>query len=72
MTQAILRQADEKQPPVRLLIGSDAVALAAAAAAVRAAENARWKALSVSTDYDAGRRRSCERRRALGWRAQRP
>jgi len=51
VAQAILRLADEKEPPVRLLVGSDAVRLAAAAAADRAAEDARWKALSESTDY---------------------
>jgi NAD(P)-dependent dehydrogenase (short-subunit alcohol dehydrogenase family) len=53
VAQAILRLADEKQPPVRLLVGSDAVRLAAAAAAQRAEEDARWKALSESTDRDA-------------------
>lgn len=52
VAQAILQLADEKQPPVRLLIGTDAVFLAAAAAAERGEEDARWKALSVSTDYD--------------------
>ena len=51
VAQAILRIADEKDPPVRLLVGSDAVQLAAVAAAARAEEDARWKALSVSTDY---------------------
>lgn len=49
VAQAILRIADEKQPPVRLLLGTDAVR---AAAADRAAEDARWKDLSVSPDYD--------------------
>jgi NAD(P)-dependent dehydrogenase (short-subunit alcohol dehydrogenase family) len=52
VARAILRLADEKQPPVRLLLGSDAVALAAAATAARAEEDARWKALSLSTEYD--------------------
>ncbi len=52
VAQAILRLADEPQPPVRLLLGSDAVHAAAAAAAERAAEDARWNALSVSSDYD--------------------
>ncbi len=50
VAQAILHLADERQPPVRLLIGSDAVSGAAAAAAARAEEDARWEALSVSTD----------------------
>ena len=52
VARAILRLAEEKQPPVRLLLGSDAVRAAAAAAAERAAEDARWKTLSESTDYD--------------------
>jgi NAD(P)-dependent dehydrogenase (short-subunit alcohol dehydrogenase family) len=53
VAQAILRLAGEKQPPVHLLLGSDAVAVAAASAAQRAEEDARWRALSVSTDFDA-------------------
>jgi len=52
VAQAILRLADEEEPPVRLLLGTDAVFGAAAAASERAAEDARWKELSVSTDYD--------------------
>jgi NAD(P)-dependent dehydrogenase (short-subunit alcohol dehydrogenase family) len=50
VAQAILRLAEENQPPVRLLLGSDAVHTAAVASTERAAEDARWKALSVSTD----------------------
>jgi len=52
VAQAILRLAEEKRPPVRLLLGSDAVSLAAAAAVERAGEDARWRALSLSTDFD--------------------
>ena len=52
VAQAILVLADEKQPPVRLLVGSDAVGIAAIAAAQRAEEDAQWKALSLSTDDD--------------------
>ena len=52
VAQAILRLAGEKQPPMRLLLGTDAVALAAAAASERADEDARWRALSVSTQRD--------------------
>jgi len=52
VAQAILQLADEKQPPVRLLLGSDAVAAAAAAGTHRADEDARWRALSITTDYD--------------------
>jgi NAD(P)-dependent dehydrogenase (short-subunit alcohol dehydrogenase family) len=49
---AILRIASEKKPPRRLLLGSDAVFLAGVAAAERAEEDAKWKALSLSTDFD--------------------
>jgi NAD(P)-dependent dehydrogenase (short-subunit alcohol dehydrogenase family) len=52
VAQAILQLAEQNQPPVRLLLGSDAVQMAEVAAAERAAEDARWKALSVSTDHD--------------------
>jgi hypothetical protein len=52
VAQAILRVAAEAQPPVRLLLGGDAVSAAAAAAARRAEEDARWKAVSLSTDRD--------------------
>jgi NAD(P)-dependent dehydrogenase (short-subunit alcohol dehydrogenase family) len=52
VAQAILRLANEKQPPVHLLLGSDAVRIAADAAAQRAEEDARWKALSLSTDRE--------------------
>jgi len=51
VAQAILRLSTEEQPPVHLLLGSDAVAVAGAAAAQRAEEDARWRALSVSTDF---------------------
>jgi NAD(P)-dependent dehydrogenase (short-subunit alcohol dehydrogenase family) len=51
VAQAILQLAEEKEPPVHLLLGSDAVAVAGAAAAQRAQEDARWRALSVSTDF---------------------
>lgn len=52
VAQAILLIAQEKQPPVHLLLGSDAVAVAAAAAKQRAEEDARWRELSVSTDLE--------------------
>ena len=48
--QAILEIASAKEPPLRLLLGSDAVFLAGAVAAARAAEDAKWKPLSLSTD----------------------
>jgi NAD(P)-dependent dehydrogenase (short-subunit alcohol dehydrogenase family) len=50
--QVILRIASEKEPPLRLLLGSDAVFLAGVAAAKRAEEDAKWKAISLSTDFD--------------------
>jgi NAD(P)-dependent dehydrogenase (short-subunit alcohol dehydrogenase family) len=50
--QAILEIASAKEPPLRLLLGSDAVFLAGVVAAARAAEDARWKPLSMSTDYE--------------------
>lgn len=50
VAQAILKLAEEKEPPKRLLLGSDAVKGAAAALAERAKEDERWKWLSVSTD----------------------
>ena len=52
VAEAILRLAEEKQPPLHLLLGSDAVSIAAAALAARAEEDARWKSLSLSTDHD--------------------
>jgi NAD(P)-dependent dehydrogenase (short-subunit alcohol dehydrogenase family) len=52
VSAAILRLASEKEPPLRLLIGSDAVFLAGIFAAARAREDAKWQALSVSTDFD--------------------
>jgi NAD(P)-dependent dehydrogenase (short-subunit alcohol dehydrogenase family) len=54
VARAILQLANEKRPPVHLLLGSDAVSVAAAALAARAEEDARWKTLSLSTDHDGG------------------
>ncbi|MFY2562544.1 oxidoreductase [Corallococcus terminator] len=50
--QAILKIADEKHPPLRLLLGSDAVFLADVIVQERTAEDSRWKPLSLSTDID--------------------
>ena len=52
VARAILRLADEEQPPVHLFLGSDAVSVAAATLATRAAEDERWRTLSLSTDHD--------------------
>ena len=40
------------EPPVRLLLGSDAVQYAAVVARARAAEDEKWRYISVSTDHD--------------------
>ena len=52
VAQAIVRIASEKRPPLRLLLGSDAVFLASVFSAERAKEDAAWKQLSLSTDFD--------------------
>lgn len=49
---AILQVASMSEPPLRLLLGSDAVFLAGAIAAARAGEDAAWRTLSLSTDVD--------------------
>jgi len=51
--QAILKVAAMAQPPLRLALGSDAVAAIANADQVRLAELERWRALSISTDFPA-------------------
>jgi NAD(P)-dependent dehydrogenase (short-subunit alcohol dehydrogenase family) len=52
VARAILTVAAAPEPPVRLLIGTDAVFLAGLFAQQRADEDARWKALGSSTDAD--------------------
>jgi NAD(P)-dependent dehydrogenase (short-subunit alcohol dehydrogenase family) len=52
MSRAVLRITQEARPPVRLLLGSDAAWLAPLYAQARAAEDATWHELSVSTDLD--------------------
>lgn len=47
----ILRIAGEKEPPVRLLVGSDAFKQGTELLRARLKEDERWKALSVSTDF---------------------
>lgn len=49
--QAILQLAAMPQPPLRLALGSDAVAAIEAADGRRREELERWRALSVSTDF---------------------
>lgn len=52
IAQVILRITEEPDPPVRLLLGSDAVWLAPQIAGARAAEDAKWRQFSLSTDRD--------------------
>lgn len=49
---AILRIVREPSPPLRLLLGTDAVFLASIVAEARAAEDARFRELAMSTDFD--------------------
>jgi NAD(P)-dependent dehydrogenase (short-subunit alcohol dehydrogenase family) len=46
------------QPPLRLLLGSDAVRIAGESAQARAAEAAEWAAVSRSADFGAGSQRA--------------
>jgi NAD(P)-dependent dehydrogenase (short-subunit alcohol dehydrogenase family) len=52
LARAILRVSEEVDPPLHLLLGSDAVFLAGAILERRRQEDERWKALSMSTDFD--------------------
>ncbi|MFE9188288.1 oxidoreductase [Micromonospora sp. NPDC007208] len=51
--QAIIRITGVDDPPLRLLLGADAVAAAEAAAEALAASDARWRELSESVAFDA-------------------
>ncbi|MGW3888110.1 oxidoreductase [Micromonospora chokoriensis] len=51
--QAIIRITKVDDPPLRLLLGTDAVAAASAAAEALAASDARWRELSESVAFDA-------------------
>jgi NAD(P)-dependent dehydrogenase (short-subunit alcohol dehydrogenase family) len=51
VADVVLAVVDLDEPPVRLLLGSDAVRFAEQAAATRAESDARWRELSVSTDH---------------------
>jgi NAD(P)-dependent dehydrogenase (short-subunit alcohol dehydrogenase family) len=50
--QVILQVATMQEPPLRLLLGSDAVYLAGLVATQRATGDEQWKELSLSTDYE--------------------
>ncbi|MFJ4467603.1 SDR family NAD(P)-dependent oxidoreductase [Streptomyces sp. NPDC089424] len=52
MAAVILRMTEVPHPPVRLLLGSDAAWLAPQISAARAAEDAAWHDVSISTDLD--------------------
>ncbi|MCX4974867.1 oxidoreductase [Streptomyces sp. NBC_00620] len=52
---AILHVTEAADPPVRLLLGSDAVAVAGAMAQNLAASDAKWRKVSESIDFDAPR-----------------
>jgi NAD(P)-dependent dehydrogenase (short-subunit alcohol dehydrogenase family) len=52
VADVVLTVAGLDEPPVRLLLGSDAVRYAAKVEAARAESDAQWRALSVSTDHD--------------------
>jgi NAD(P)-dependent dehydrogenase (short-subunit alcohol dehydrogenase family) len=52
VAQAILQVADMDDPPVRLLLGSEAYSYATAAARAQLASDERWRELSRSTDRD--------------------
>jgi NAD(P)-dependent dehydrogenase (short-subunit alcohol dehydrogenase family) len=52
MAQVLLQIAALPEPPLRILLGGDAVYLADLVAKQRAAEDAKWRSLSVTTDFD--------------------
>jgi NAD(P)-dependent dehydrogenase (short-subunit alcohol dehydrogenase family) len=52
VAQVVLAVADMDEPPLRLILGSEAYAYAAAAAAARAQSDAAWRDLTISTDRD--------------------
>lgn len=51
--QVILQVASMNEPPLRLLLGSDAVGIVEKADAAKAAADKRWRELSISTDFAA-------------------
>ncbi|MHB8695853.1 MAG: Rossmann-fold NAD(P)-binding domain-containing protein, partial [Solirubrobacteraceae bacterium] len=52
VAQVILQIADMDEPPVRLLLGSEAYAYATAAGRAQLASDEQWRELSRSTDRD--------------------
>jgi NAD(P)-dependent dehydrogenase (short-subunit alcohol dehydrogenase family) len=52
VAQLVLKVADLDEPPLRLLVGTDAYTYGRAAWQARLDEDARWQELSTSTDHD--------------------
>jgi NAD(P)-dependent dehydrogenase (short-subunit alcohol dehydrogenase family) len=52
VAQVVLKVAEMTEPPLRLILGSEAYAYATAAAKARAESDAAWHDLTVSTDHD--------------------
>jgi NAD(P)-dependent dehydrogenase (short-subunit alcohol dehydrogenase family) len=52
IARLLIQIANEPSPPLRLLIGTDAVFIADLVAQARSSEDAKWKALGTSTDVD--------------------
>jgi NAD(P)-dependent dehydrogenase (short-subunit alcohol dehydrogenase family) len=66
VAQVVLAVADMDEPPLRLILGSEAYAYATAAAAARAKADAEWHDLTISTDRDDA---TTEERDPLGTRS---
>jgi NAD(P)-dependent dehydrogenase (short-subunit alcohol dehydrogenase family) len=64
--QAILKISELREPPLRLLLGSDAFALARAADQAKIASDEQWKELTLSTDHDDAAPQLEELRRLVG------
>jgi NAD(P)-dependent dehydrogenase (short-subunit alcohol dehydrogenase family) len=64
--QAILTIADVPEPPLRLLLGTDAYELARAGDLAKIASDEEWKELTLSTDADDASPQLDELRRILG------
>jgi hypothetical protein len=52
VARVVLAVAEMDDPPLRLILGSEALAYATAAARARAQSDAEWHDLTVSTDRD--------------------
>jgi hypothetical protein len=52
VAQVVLQVTELEEPPLRLLLGSDAFTYATAAGERRAQLDQQWRELSVSTDHD--------------------